>query len=86
MKRFYTLLVLFIALTSNSAPAQENNKNTVKVTIKNEETGEVVTGATVSVKDTEIKATTGANGTAKLSNIPDGEQTCNGNSRLSFQR
>jgi iron complex outermembrane receptor protein/outer membrane receptor for ferrienterochelin and colicins len=74
MKSFYTLLVLFIALITISAPAQENNKNTVKVTVRNEETKEAVAGATVSVKDTEIKATTGADGTAELSNVPDGEQ------------
>lgn len=68
------LPVLFIALISTTAQAQENNKNTVKITIKNEETKEAVAGATVVVKETKISATTDANGTTELTNIPDGEQ------------
>lgn len=69
------LAAIFIAFFSYFAPAQEITKNTIKVTIKNEETKAAVAGASVSVKDAEIRATTDANGTAELSNIPDGEQT-----------
>jgi outer membrane receptor for ferrienterochelin and colicins len=75
MKRLYTVVALFIALISNTAPAQEKNKNTVRLSIRNEETKGAVAGATVSVKETEIKATTDADGKAELSSIPDGEQT-----------
>ncbi len=77
MKRFYAALVFLIALGFTSAPAQEttNNKNSVKVVIKNEATKEAVAGATVIIKETEITATTDAAGKADLSGIPDGEQT-----------
>jgi outer membrane receptor for ferrienterochelin and colicins len=75
MKKFYVLPVLLLALIFNSASAQEINKNTVKLTIKNEETKEAVAGAVVTIKETAITATTDANGKAELSNIADGEQT-----------
>jgi outer membrane receptor for ferrienterochelin and colicins len=74
MNRLYIVPLLFIALICYPAPAQENNKSTVKLSIRNEETKEAVAGATVSVKETAIKAVTGADGRAELSNIPDGEQ------------
>lgn len=77
MNRFSAVLVLLIALISNSALAQEttNNKNSIKVTIKNEATKEPAPGATVTLKDTEITVSTDANGRAELPGIPDGEQT-----------
>ena len=50
-------------------------QNTFKATVKDEETKEAVAGATVSVKDTGVTATTDANGIAQLTNVPDGEQT-----------
>jgi iron complex outermembrane receptor protein/outer membrane receptor for ferrienterochelin and colicins len=74
MKRFYTVLVLIMALISTSALAQENNNNTFKAIIKNEETNQVIAGAKLSVRDTEISAITDANGKAELRNVPDGEQ------------
>ncbi|HEX9928134.1 MAG TPA: TonB-dependent receptor [Pyrinomonadaceae bacterium] len=64
------ILFLTILLTAQIAYAQ----NTFKAIIKNEETKEAVAGAKVSVKDTEISATTDANGRAELANVPDGEQ------------
>ncbi|HEX8266575.1 MAG TPA: TonB-dependent receptor [Pyrinomonadaceae bacterium] len=64
------ILFLTVLLTAQIAYAQ----NTFKAIIKNEETKESVAGAKVSVKDTEILATTDANGRAELTNIPDGEQ------------
>jgi iron complex outermembrane receptor protein/outer membrane receptor for ferrienterochelin and colicins len=74
MKGIYVLLpVLFIALITFTAPAQENSS--IKLLIKNEETKEAVAGATVSVKDTEISAVTDTAGSAVLTNIPAGDQT-----------
>ncbi|HEX8567124.1 MAG TPA: TonB-dependent receptor [Pyrinomonadaceae bacterium] len=68
MKQF--ILFLTVLLTAQIAYAQ----NTFKAVIKNEETKEAVAGARVSVKDTEISATTDANGKTELTNVPDGEQ------------
>lgn len=48
-------------------------QNTFKATIKNEESKQPVAGATVSVKGTDITATTDANGKVEFTNIPDGE-------------
>ena len=50
-------------------------QNAFKATIQNEETKQAVVGAKVSVKDTEISATTDTDGKAELTGIPDGEQT-----------
>ena len=49
-------------------------QNTFKAIVKNEETKEVVAGAKVSLKDTEISTITDANGRAELTGIPDGER------------
>jgi iron complex outermembrane receptor protein/outer membrane receptor for ferrienterochelin and colicins len=74
MKGLYLLLsVLFIALISLSAPAQDNSSITLLV--KNEATKEAVAGATVSVKDTEISAVADAAGRAVLKDVPAGDQT-----------
>lgn len=78
MSRFYAVLMILFALVSIDVPAQEtttNSTNSIKFIIKNEATKEPVAGATVTVKDTDITATTDANGKAELSSIPDGEQT-----------
>jgi outer membrane receptor for ferrienterochelin and colicins len=78
MKSFYIALALFIALFNNSASAQDsisNNKNSIKVIIKNEETKEPVACATVTIKETEITATTDAAGRAELTNLADGAVT-----------
>jgi iron complex outermembrane receptor protein/outer membrane receptor for ferrienterochelin and colicins len=64
------ILFLTVLLAAQIAYAQ----NTFKAIIKNEETKEAVVGARVSVKDTEISATTDANGRAELTNVPEGEQ------------
>ncbi|HEX8399757.1 MAG TPA: carboxypeptidase-like regulatory domain-containing protein, partial [Pyrinomonadaceae bacterium] len=64
------ILFLTVLLAAQIAYAQ----NTFKAIIKNEETKEAVAGAKVSVKDTEISATTDANGRAELTNVPEGEQ------------
>lgn len=69
MKHFILLFALL--LTVRVAAAQ----SPFKVTVKDEATKEPVAGATVSVKDTEISATSDAQGIAQLANIPDGEQT-----------
>lgn len=74
MHKFYILPVLLIALIFTSAPAQETNKNTIKIAVRSEETKQPITGAKVSVRGTTISATTDASGRAELTNIPDGEQ------------
>jgi outer membrane receptor for ferrienterochelin and colicins len=64
--------ILFFALllTAEVSFAQ----STFKVTIKDESTKEPIAGATVTVKDTTLSATTDVQGIAQLTNIPDGEQ------------
>lgn len=74
MKNFYCVSVLLIILISTSALAQENTNNKLRLTIRNEETNQVVVGAKVSVKDAEISTITDASGKAELANIPDGER------------
>lgn len=65
-------VILFFAvlLTAQVSFAQ----HTYKVTVKDEATKEAVSGATVTVKGTEISATTNADGLAELANVSDGEQ------------
>jgi iron complex outermembrane receptor protein/outer membrane receptor for ferrienterochelin and colicins len=78
MKSIYIGLALFIALCFIQTPAQEtisNNKNSIKLLIKNEETKEAVPGATVVVKETEITATADAAGRVELNNLSDGSLT-----------
>ena len=78
MNKFYAVLGLLFTFFTVFVPAQEktgNNQNSVRVLIKNEETKEAVSGATVKVKDTEITAQTSADGRAELKGIAGGEQT-----------
>ncbi|MDQ3801425.1 MAG: TonB-dependent receptor [Acidobacteriota bacterium] len=65
---FFTFFV--VMLTAQISYAQ----NTFKAAVQTEETKQPVAGAKVSVRDTEISATTDANGRAELTGIPDGEQ------------
>jgi outer membrane receptor for ferrienterochelin and colicins len=65
------LLPFVVLLTAQTSLAQ----NTFKVTVRDRETKQAVVGAKVSVKDTEISATTGADGVAELAGVPGGEQT-----------
>jgi iron complex outermembrane receptor protein/outer membrane receptor for ferrienterochelin and colicins len=65
---FFTFFV--VILTAQISYAQ----NTFKATVQNEETKQAIAGARVSVRGTEISATTDASGRAELANIPDGEQ------------
>ncbi|HVE58358.1 MAG TPA: TonB-dependent receptor [Pyrinomonadaceae bacterium] len=71
MNKFIIFIAVFLAAQGVFAQTQ----NTLKITVKNEETKENVAEANVSVKNTEIAAATDANGTAELKNISDGEQT-----------
>lgn len=64
------ILLFAVLLTAQITFAQ----NTFKATIQNEETKQIITGAKISVRDTEISATTDASGKTELTNIPDGEQ------------
>jgi outer membrane receptor for ferrienterochelin and colicins len=65
------ILVFAVLLTAQVSHAQNN----YKVTVKDHETKRPVAGATVTVKDAEVSATTDAGGVAQLANVPDGEQT-----------
>ena len=65
------VLSCVVLLTAQTSLAQ----NTFKVTVRDRETKQPVAGAKVSVKETEISATTDADGVARLSGVPDGEQT-----------
>jgi iron complex outermembrane receptor protein/outer membrane receptor for ferrienterochelin and colicins len=69
VKRF--ILFLAILLTAQVSFAQD----TFKATIKDEDRKSPVAGVTVSVKGTDISATTDAAGVAQLAGIPAGEQT-----------
>ena len=66
------VFVLFAALLT----AQVSFAQTpFRVTVKDQETRQPVVGAKVSVKGTEVSAVTDADGVARLTNVPDGEQT-----------
>jgi outer membrane receptor for ferrienterochelin and colicins len=66
------VIVLFAALLAAQASFAQG---TFQVTVRDRETREPVAGARVSVKGTEISVVTGADGVARLANVPDGEQT-----------
>jgi outer membrane receptor for ferrienterochelin and colicins len=76
MKKFYAAAILFL-LTLISVPvsAQENNNNSVKFLIKNEETKEPVAGARLTVRETAVTVVTDEDGRAALAGLTDGEQT-----------
>ncbi|HEV8431432.1 MAG TPA: carboxypeptidase-like regulatory domain-containing protein, partial [Pyrinomonadaceae bacterium] len=65
------ILFLVVMLTAQVSVAQDP----LKIVVKDETTREPVAGATVTVKDTPISATTDSQGVARLSNIPNGVQT-----------
>lgn len=69
MKAFIILIV--VLLTASYAHAQ----NALSIIVKNEDTKQTVSGAEISVKDSDASAVTDQNGRAELKNIPDGEQT-----------
>jgi len=64
-------LLLAVLLTAHVSFAQ----NTLRVTVKDETTKEPVVGATVSIKDAPLSATTDSQGAVHLSSISDGPQT-----------
>ena len=64
------ILFFVVLLTAQVSFAQ----SAYKVTIKDEVTKEPIAGVTVTVKDRHISGITDAQGTAQLTNIPDGEQ------------
>lgn len=65
------ILVLAVLLTAQASFAQ----GILKVMVRDQATKEPVVGANVTVKGTEITATTDAQGVASLTGVPDGEQT-----------
>jgi len=67
----HLLLVLAVLLASQVSSAQ----GVFKVAVRDQKTKEPVAGAAVTVKGTEITATTDAQGVAALAGVPDGEQT-----------
>jgi iron complex outermembrane receptor protein/outer membrane receptor for ferrienterochelin and colicins len=66
------LLLLFALLSVAQTICAQNS---LKLTVRNQETREPVVGAHVSVKGTEITSTSDATGRVELGNIPSGEQT-----------
>lgn len=66
--------ILFIAVFWAASGVFAQTQNTLKITVKNEETKTNVAEAEVSVKNTEIVGKTDLNGQIELKNIPDGEQ------------
>jgi iron complex outermembrane receptor protein/outer membrane receptor for ferrienterochelin and colicins len=68
VKRYF--LFLAVLLTAQVSFAQ----HTFKATIRDEDSKTPVAGATVSIKGTEISAITDADGVARLTGIPAGEQ------------
>lgn len=64
------ILFFVLILTAQISYAQ----NTFKALIQNEETKQAIVGARISVRNTEISATTDQNGRAQLNDIADGEQ------------
>jgi iron complex outermembrane receptor protein/outer membrane receptor for ferrienterochelin and colicins len=69
MRRVFLLCAVLLAAQVSFA------QSAFKVTVKDRETREPVVGAKVSVKGAEISAVTDADGVARLTNVPDGEQT-----------
>jgi outer membrane receptor for ferrienterochelin and colicins len=69
MRRF--VLLFAVLLTAQSSSVQ----NTFTAAVKDQETKEPVVGARVSVRGTELSAVTDERGVARLSGVPDGEQT-----------
>lgn len=67
----YFIVAMSFLVTTQISFAQ----NTFTATVKDEDTRQAVIGATVSIKDTHITATTDSEGIAQLENIPDGEQS-----------
>ena len=67
------ILLTITLLLTGQAFAQTSN--TVRIAVKNNDTKEPVAEATVSVKDSELSAQSGAGGIAELTNVPNGEQT-----------
>jgi len=68
-------ILIFLAIFATAAAAFAQTTNTIRITVKNKDTQSAISEANVSVKNTEIRAITGADGTAALTNIPDGPQT-----------
>ncbi|HEX8735353.1 MAG TPA: carboxypeptidase-like regulatory domain-containing protein, partial [Pyrinomonadaceae bacterium] len=72
MKRVLLFFTFFAVLAT--AAQISYAQNTFKAAVQAEETKQPVAGARVSVRGTEISATTDAGGKVELANIPDGEQ------------
>lgn len=66
----FALLLLAILVMVPTTLAQ----HTIKIAVKNEESKQPLAGATVSVKETDIRATTDADGNAELTKVPAGPQ------------
>jgi iron complex outermembrane receptor protein/outer membrane receptor for ferrienterochelin and colicins len=66
----HLLLLVVIFLSGQSVSAQSS----LRVTIVNEQNNHPVAGVVVSLKGTDIKASTDNNGRAELAGIPDGDQ------------
>jgi len=70
---YRAFIFIVIVFTANIAFGQSDN--VLKLLLKNKDTKENVSGATVLVVDTEISIQTDTNGRGELRNIPSGEQS-----------
>lgn len=67
----YLIILISILFVSQDIYAQ----NIFKAMVKNEQTMQPVSGATVSVEKTDLTATSDSQGNVELTGIPDGEQS-----------
>ncbi|MEP7214574.1 MAG: TonB-dependent receptor plug domain-containing protein, partial [Acidobacteriota bacterium] len=67
-------IIIFAALAAAQTVYSQSG-NTVGIVVRNNETKEVVAGANVALRGTEVSTFTGADGRAALADIPNGEQT-----------
>ena len=75
MSKYLLAALAFMAVLFNSTEAQVSPTNSIKIRVLNAETRQPVEGATVSVKETEIKAATNAEGRAELAGVPNAQRT-----------
>lgn len=75
MSKYLVFIGLLIAFVSVPISAQETSNNTLRLKVLNEETKEPVEGATITLKNSEIKATTDSKGVAEIPNVANGLQS-----------
>ncbi len=72
---FRTVLLIAVIISFLAVSAFGQSGGTIRIAVKNHDTKEAITNATVAIAGTDISASTNAAGIAELTNVPDGEQT-----------